>query len=196
MFTGIIEATSAITAIHSLGAGRTLTIERPRTFSTLKRGASIAVDGVCLTIQDVTARCMTFDCAPQTLKLTQLGYSGVGDRLNLERPLRGGQELGGHMISGHVDAVGIVQGVQHDNGYWLTVELQKALVRYCPVRGSIALNGVSLTIAQQKGRCVAVTLIPTTLKQTNLGLLQKGDKVNVEIDLIARYLQKFIQQDK
>ncbi len=196
MFTGIVQATAVVVSIHPERDGTMLTLTRPKSFRGLHTGASVAVDGVCLTVSGSAVGTIQFDCAPQTLKLTRLGSLQVGESVNLERPLRMGTELGGHFVSGHVDAMGTVRAVHKDRGYWLTVSIPVALKRYCPARGSISINGVSLTIARSRGRLVGVTLIPTTLRQTNLGQLTLGDVVNIEIDLIARYVEKLIQQDK
>jgi len=191
MFTGIVKGSSVVESLRRSNNGMKLTIHRPATFRILKKGRSIAVNGVCLTLTAFTRTTLRFDCAPQTLRVTTLGALRLGECVNLERPVSVGQELGGHFVTGHVDAVAIVQSVRAERGHELTIEVPRQLSRFCPERGSITLNGVSLTIAHSKGRAVTVALIPFTLKETNLGTLKKGDTVNVEVDLIARYVQSF-----
>jgi riboflavin synthase len=168
-----------------------LTVEAPGLGPTLVPGGSVAVDGVCLTVTELGPSTFRADVVPETLRRTRLGSLAAGDRLNLEGPLRIGDPVDGHLVQGHVDGVGIVRGVRGDgNGRWVTVEVDASLAPYLAVKGSVAVNGVSLTIAAAGSRDFSVALIPATLEATNLKDLHEGSQVNLEVDVLARYVAR------
>ncbi len=193
MFTGIIQHLVPIHSIQKNRGGIQLGITRPKSWKTLQKGESIAVDGVCLTLSSQSANTLRFDVMSQTTKLTTLASICRGSMVNVERSLRASDPIGGHVVTGHVDAVGAVsERIHGPNDDRLTITLLRELLKYCPARGSIAINGVSLTIAEISTMNVTVALVGYTSKHTNLGLLNRGDSVNIEIDLVARYLERLL----
>lgn len=193
MFTGIIEAVGHVTAVEARGGGRALAIEAAPVVEGLRVGDSIAVNGCCLTATVVRGDRVEVEMVPETLSRTTLGRLGIGDPVNLERALRAGDRLGGHFVQGHVDGVGTVVACEPEgNGRRLFVDLPAGLLPYVAEKGSIALDGTSLTVAGVTGARVEVALIPHTLAQTVAGGYQPGDALNVEVDLIARYLARLV----
>ena len=191
MFTGIIRETGRVRSIEPSSGGAALTVEAPQTRSQLVVGGSIAVDGVCLTVTDLGPSTFRADVVPETLRRTRLGSLAVGEGVNLEIPLKIGDPLDGHLVQGHVDGVGVVRGVREEgNGRWVTVAVETALAPFLAEKGSVAVNGVSLTIAAAGASEFAVALIPTTLELTNLNDLREGSRVNLEVDVLARYVAR------
>lgn len=190
MFTGLVEGMGRVGAVAP-GHGLTrLTLETPFPAGELALGESVAVDGVCLTATSLLAGGFSVDAVAETLRLTTLGRLRPGDPVNLERALRVGDRLGGHLVQGHVDGTAEVLRVTRDGGdVRLRVALPGALRPYVAHKGSIALSGVSLTVAAVDSAGFEVALIPETLSRTTLGRLGPGDRVNVEVDLVARYLE-------
>ena len=182
MFTGIIEELGQVKSALRKGSLLILSIQTDKAAQDTKVGDSIAVNGVCLTVNDDGV----FDIMEETLRLTNLGDLRVGDKVNLEPALRVGDGLDGHFVSGHVDFVGEVLR----DGNVLRVSFPFDYRKFFALKGSVALNGVSLTISQVNPDALEVSLVDFTLKNTNLSDLKKGDKVNVEVDLIARYLNE------
>jgi len=192
MFTGIVRERGRVLAAERDGDGLRLRVEAPLTAAGAHPGDSVAVAGCCLT---VTARedagALEFDAVPETLARTNLGALAAGSEVNLERALRAGDPLGGHFVQGHVDGRGRVASLEPEGeGARLRVELAPELARYCVEKGSLALDGVSLTIAALTEAGVEVALIPFTLEHTTLGSLREGDEVNVEVDLLAKYAER------
>lgn len=186
MFTGIVECVGTIAQPRPVPGGRRLRIDVPWA-GECQLGASVSVSGVCLTIAAVDARSLEFDVVAETIDKSTLGSKRVGDRVNLERSLRAGDRLDGHFVQGHVDGTATVEGVQSSAKEWVTrLEPQPQLLPYIIPKGSIAIDGVSLTVAALDGATFSVALIPTTLEQTTLSSLKAGDRVNVESDIIAR----------
>lgn len=179
MFTGIIEATAEVL---QTGAGK-LAVARPTTFDDLKPGSSVSVAGVCLTVSAVNGKTMSFDVTEETLSVTTLGSLKKRDRVNLERALKAGDRIGGHVVQGHVEGVGEVAscGLRE-----LILELPTALLKNITHKGSIAIDGISLTVARIDGDEVVIALIPHTIENTTLGSLKSGDKVNIETDVLNR----------
>lgn len=192
MFTGIVVAQGRIAALNKSGGDRRLTIETPAGF--LKRskpGDSVAVNGVCLTVAGTRGRQFTADVSVETLNATTARIWRADDALNLEKALALGQPLGGHLVSGHVDGVGRLVSKQRDARSWrMEFSLPKPLARYLARKGSVCIDGVSLTVNGINGLRFGVNIVPHTHQSTTLGRLQPGAPVNIEVDLIARYLER------
>ena len=194
MFSGIVEALGRIAEIRSEPPGCTLVVEEPKIAAETKVADSISVNGCCLTVVEADRSTFAFQAGPETLSRTNLGDLKVGSPVNLERALAVGDRLGGHFVSGHIDATGqlierIDQGDWSD--YWFSVPRQQA--REMASKGSIAVDGVSLTIVASQPDRFSVALIPFTLAVTTLGSMKVGDKVNLETDILAKYVQRFIE---
>jgi len=197
MFTGIVEAMGEVVAVETQPDGARLHLRVPREFSDLAPGQSLAVNGVCLTVVALEDGVALFDLAAETLRRTTLGRLHPGAGVNLERPLSAAGRFGGHFVQGHVDGVGTVTRVTPEgDGVWMEVNLPPGLSRYVAEKGSVALDGVSLTVAAvQDSRC-AVALIPHTLAVTTLGRRDPGDPVNVEVDILAKYLARLLEDER
>jgi riboflavin synthase len=196
MFTGIVEGTGRVVtlAVAPGGAGARLEVEAPWPAGTLAAGDSVAVDGCCLTVAAATPTGFAADLVAETLRRTALGRLAAGDRVNLERPLALGGRLGGHLVHGHVDGVArVLERQAAGEGRELRVELPEALARYVAEKGSIAVDGVSLTVAGVGQGWFAVALVPHTLATTTLGERGPGDPVHLEVDLVAKYVERLVQ---
>ncbi len=195
MFTGIIREVGIVRHLRRSPSGASLEIRAPRSAPRLVTGGSVAVDGACLTVASLAADSFTGDVVPETLSRTTLGERRGGERVNLELPLTLAQPLDGHLVQGHVDGVGTVRSVDTRGGQWTTtIELPDELRPFVAEKGSIAINGVSLTVAAIAGSAFSVALIPTTLNETNLKDLKVGSRVNLEVDLMARYIAKLLAE--
>jgi riboflavin synthase len=191
MFTGIIEATAVIREQR----GSSLVLARPRSFDDIKVGSSIAVSGVCLSVTAFDDHQMSFDVIPTTLKKTKLGFLKEGDAVNLERAMAAGGRFDGHVVQGHCDAIGLVRSVEDHkdvDGHHraLVIELPDALRKQVVLHGSVTVDGVSLTVSALDAHSFTVSLIPHTLKHTTLDALKKGDHVNLEADILAKYARQ------
>ncbi len=187
MFTGIIERTGIIRESRSVSGGQKLCIEVGPMASELPLGASVAISGVCLTVCHTSNDSAEFDVIKETLSLTTLGSKRVGDKINLERSLRVGDRLDGHFVQGHVDGLAEVTSVISTSQEWVAwLRPEKSLTSFIIPKGSVTIDGVSLTIAAVDQDTFSVALIPTTLNLTTLGSLKAGDKVNIETDIVAR----------
>ena len=174
-------------------AGVRLTVAAPETSRDAIVGDSVAISGVCLTVVAVEDELLSFDAVPETLQRSSLGRLGPGDRVNVEPALRAGEPLGGHYVQGHVDGVGAVRSVEAEgDGKRIWFDAPADLLRYVVEKGSIAVNGTSLTVADTDYGGFAVALIPHTLGATNLGGLQPGGRVNLEVDVLAKYVEKLL----
>jgi riboflavin synthase len=190
MFNGLVSATGKVQALARSGGALRVTIATPRSFGVLRRGDSVAVDGVCLTAAATGPRRFAADVIPETLARTTLGGLGTGDRVNLEAALKVGSAVGGHWVLGHVDAVVEVRQVRAVAAdYRLRLSLPAAIRRYVAFKGSIALHGVSLTVSAVGADTFEVALIPETLRRTTLAAARRGTRLNVEVDVLARYLE-------
>jgi riboflavin synthase len=196
MFTGIIQGLGRIDAVETRGGDLRLRIHaRGLDLSRAAIGDSISVQGVCLTATRLDSGCFDADVSRETLDKTTLNRLRVGDRVNLEPALRAGDPLGGHLVSGHVDAVGSLVAAHEDARSWrMEFEVPAELARFVAPKGSICLDGVSLTVNDVRGARFDVNIIPHTFTVTSLGERRVGDAVNVEIDLIARYLDRLISK--
>jgi riboflavin synthase len=195
MFTGIIEATGKIIALNKNANGASLSLEAGTLSRKTKTGDSIAVNGVCLTVRKRAGGKFIFDISPETWSRSNISSLHAADKVNLELPVTAKTFLSGHLVQGHVDGIGTVKKwIRQGEDIRLFVDLPPDLIPYCVPKGSIALNGVSLTIASQRNRTIGVALIPYTLEKTNLNSLKPGDPVNIETDIIGRYVVSAIKK--
>jgi len=194
MFTGIVQEMGVLADIEDLPAGRRLTIEAPTLLAHAQVGESIAVNGVCLTIVHLEGNRFQADVGAETLRRTTLGKLQVGAPVNLERPLTLTQPLGGHIVQGHVDGVGVVlRRSEEGSSVWMEIGAPPEIMRYIVEKGSVAVDGVSLTVASRKEGSFAVSLIPHTLAVTTLGTRRVGDEVNIEVDILAKYVEQLLR---
>lgn len=195
MFTGIIEATGKVAAVTPRETGARITIQCEGILAGARPGSSIAVNGVCLTALDLTPDSFSADLAPETLSRTNLGQLGPGDPVNLERPLPADGRLDGHIVQGHVDATAELIRLEElgDGNWWLTVRLPESLTPQVVEKGSIALDGISLTVAGLEGPDLSVAIIPHTYQATNLRSKAAGDQVNVETDILAKHVARLLE---
>jgi riboflavin synthase len=197
MFTGLVQGIGRVRAIEPRGGDVTLVFDTGDVpLDDLERGGSVAVSGVCLTATSLEQSSFAADVSRETLSLTTLGEWQIGTRVNLEKAVRAGQALGGHYVTGHVDGVGHVLA-RHDDGRSVRMEfgVPPELARYVARKGSICIDGVSLTVNGAEGDRFDVNLVPHTLEVTTLGQLQSGSRVNLEVDIIARYLERMMRAD-
>jgi riboflavin synthase len=193
VFTGIIRELGRVVVCRHNGTVMRLQIDADTLPAMTKRGDSVSVQGCCLTILDNSAGALTFDVVHESLERTTLGDLSIGDDVNLEPALRAGEPLGGHYVQGHVDGVGRIASVEPEGeSRRVWVDAAPELLRYCVEKGSIAVAGVSLTIAAVREEAFEVALIPHTLEQTTLGRAQLGDAVNIEVDVLAKYVEKLV----
>ncbi len=194
MFTGIIEELGRVRSVDPHGAGASITIEARTVLSDATVGASISVNGCCLTVTELSTDHWVADAVPETLDRTNLGRLVAGDRVNLERPLAVGGRYGGHVVQGHVDGVGTVMNiVELDDGSWrFTFAAPPQLGQYVVEKGSIALDGISLTVASVDEAQFDVAVIPHTWAVTTLGRRRVGDTVNVETDILGKYVERLL----
>ncbi|MEZ5066698.1 MAG: riboflavin synthase [bacterium] len=191
MFTGIIRELGTLREIVASPDGARLTVAAPQAVGSLVPGGSIAVDGTCLTVTALGSGTFSADVVPETLKRTRLEDLRVGAHVNLELPLRAGDFLDGHLVQGHVDGVGEVTAVERQGDqWWVTIRPGADLAPLLAEKGSVAVNGVSLTVAEAERETFSVALIPTTVEVTNLGELEPGSRVNLEVDVLARYVAR------
>jgi riboflavin synthase len=188
MFTGIVEEVGKVVSTQ---AGR-LVIAARETLKNVKPGGSVAVNGVCLTVTDFTATSFAFDVMPETLKRTNLGRLKSGDKVNLERPLGLGGEVGGHLVQGHIDDTGKVVSITPEGESIARFEAPPGVMRYVVPKGFIAVDGISLTVTEIQSNSFQVSLVDFTLKHTNLDGRKAGDRVNLEVDIIAKYVEQFL----
>ena len=192
MFTGIITDLGRVRAI-AFGPTTRLEIATAYDTATVAMGASVACNGCCLSVVEKGAGWFAFECSRETLDKTNIGDWKVGTLVNLERALKVGDELGGHLVSGHVDGVGKILSITPDGGSLrITVEAPMAMARSIAPKGSIVLDGISLTVNEVEGNRFGINIIPITQEVTNLGRAKAGDRVNLEIDLIARYVARLL----
>jgi riboflavin synthase len=188
VFTGIVEELGEITAVEQLPNAARLAVRGPVVTSDARHGDSIAVNGVCLTVVEVSGPVFTVDVVNETLRRSSLDKAAPGDRVNLERAAALGQRLGGHIVQGHVDGTGVL--LSRDEAGLTRFGLPATLSRYLVEKGSITVDGVSLTVVDSLAEEFSVALIPTTLELTTLGLRQPGDIVNLEVDVLAKYVER------
>jgi riboflavin synthase len=196
MFTGLVGATGVLAARTARGPGARLVVQARLAGEALAHGESITVDGACLSVTEVLPDGFAIDATAETLTRTTLGELALGARVNLERALLAGDRLGGHIVTGHVDAVGTLASRREvGEALALTFTLPADLARYVAEKGSITLNGVSMTVNAAGKTTFDVMVIPITRAETNLGALEPGARVNVEVDLVARYVARWLTKD-
>ena len=196
MFTGIIEEVGKVTSIREERGTRRLTVAASQLIKELKKGDSIAVSGVCLTAVGLSPNAVAFDLAEETWNRTSFSRIDEGALVNLELPMRVDGRFGGHVVQGHVDGTGEFLALDRIPGaedYWLRIHIPAELARYVIVKGSLSIEGISLTVAKIEGTEVTVAIIPHTAEMTNLRSLNPGDPVNLEVDMIAKYVEKMMK---
>ena len=193
MFTGIVEEVGKIKKIERNTVSAKLSIEADKVLQEVKEGDSIAVNGICLTVTSFTKNSFTADVMHETMNRTTLGKLKENSPVNLERALSVMGRFGGHMVSGHIDGRGKIVGIEKDdNAVLFTIETTEKILRYIVEKGSIAINGISLTVARVDRKSFTVSVIPHTLRVTSLGSFQKGDEVNLENDIVGKYIEKLL----
>ncbi|MFB3813700.1 MAG: riboflavin synthase [Terriglobales bacterium] len=198
MFTGLVEEVGRVTHIKEAEGKRRITVAAEQVTRELQTGHSVAVSGVCLTALDITSHSFSADLAAETWTRTSFSRITEGALVNLELPLKADGRMGGHMVQGHVDGVGKFLGLEPIAGapdFWMHIELPEELERYVVFKGSIAVEGISLTVAKLEGLKLTIAIIPHTVKMTNLASLKPGDPVNIETDIVAKYLEKWMRRD-
>ena len=198
MFTGIIEEVGKIVSIRQRGEDRRITIHAENTPQELKAGASVAVSGVCLTALDIQPRSFCADLAPETWARTSFSRIREGASVNLELPMKADGRFGGHIVQGHVDGVGKLisfERIGESENWWLQIEVPLEVAKYTVYKGSLSIEGISLTVAKIEGTRCSVAIIPHTVEMTNLGSLGPGDPLNLEADLIAKYVEKMMHAE-
>lgn len=195
MFTGIVEEIGTVKSIKRGAKSFTLCIAADKVLENTRIGDSIAANGVCLTVTSMGSACYYADVMPETMRCTNFADLSVGSRLNLERAMAVGDRLGGHIVSGHIDGTGRVTNLERDdNAIWVTIAASPQIMKYIVMKGSIAIDGVSLTVAYVDSGTFKVSIIPHTQEQTTLTSKKVGDIVNLENDILARYVEKLMQK--
>jgi len=198
MFTGIIEEVGHVSRVTNENGNRRLMVAASNLVKELRKGDSIAVSGVCLTAVEITPNSFAADLAEETWNRTSFSRIKEGAAVNLELPMRADGRFGGHIVQGHVDGTGkllALDRISNAEDYWLRIEIPPDLVRYVISKGSLSIEGISLTVAKIEGTQVTVAIIPHTVEATNLKSLKAGDAVNLEVDLIAKYVEKMLRGD-
>ena len=194
MFTGIVEELGTVDSLEERSVGARVSIRCRKVLEDAELGCSIAVNGVCLTASELRKDSFSADVAPETLRRSNLGELAAGRIVNLERPLSPTGRLGGHMVQGHVDGVGEFHSLEQlgDRNWWLTIEVPPELDPYLVMKGSVAIDGISLTVAELAGNLLSVTVIPHTFENTTLRTYRPGSRVNLETDIIAKHVAKLL----
>ena len=198
MFTGLVEEVGTIASIVASGDNHRITIQAPNAARELKTGNSVAVSGVCLTALDIRPDQFSADLAKETWTRTSFSRVSEGAQVNLELPLRVDGRMGGHIVQGHVDGTGRLVGLEpitNANDFWLHIDVPEDLEKYLVFKGSIAVEGISLTVTKLEGLRLTIAIIPHTIEMTNLQSLKPGDPVNLETDIVAKYLEKWTRRE-
>ena len=193
MFTGIVEEMGKIVRVEKVAKSSRLTVSGDKIFSDLKLGDSVATNGVCLTVTSFSKGIFTADVMNETLKRSNLGELRQGSMVNLERAMIANGRFGGHIVSGHIDGTGVITKIEQDDiAVWYTIRADRKIMKYIIEKGSVAIDGISLTIAKVTDNDFAVSLIPHTAKETVLGYKKTGDTVNLENDVVGKYIEHFL----
>lgn len=194
MFTGIIEELGEVIGIEQQPDALRLTIKCKKVLEDLKRGDSIACSGTCLTAIEIDGHSFTADVMMESIKLTSLSEVKIGDPINLERAMNASTRYGGHVVQGHVDGVGeFVSREKSENWDWVRIRIPRELLRYVVMKGSITFDGISLTVNELNDDVIGLSLIPETLAMTTLGTKEPGNKVNVEVDVMAKHIERLLE---
>jgi len=198
MFTGIVEELGRVVAVDAKAAGARLAIECSHVLQDATVGASIAVNGACVTAVELSANQFAAELAPETLQRTNFGSLKPGAPVNLERPLRANSRLDGHFVLGHVDGTAEIVSLESlgEGNWWLRIRVPQELTRYIVMKGSVAVDGISLTVAEISGDVVSFTIIPHTYEHTTLHAYSAGSRVNLEVDILAKHLEKLVPASK
>jgi riboflavin synthase len=197
VFTGIVRELGTIVSADDHRGGRALVVRAPGVAANARSGDSVSIDGCCLTVESVAGEQLTFHAVAETLARTTLGRARPEDRVNVESAVRAGDPLGGHYVQGHVDGIGRVQSVEAEGeGLRVFVEAPGDVLRYCVEKGSVTVDGVSLTVAEIADDAFAVALVPHTLEMTTLSELAPGREVNLEADVLAKYVERVLSWDR
>jgi len=191
MFTGIIEEVGQISAIYKSEDLFQISVKTDSILNESKVGDSISINGVCLTLTSIKSNSFTSDVVRETIERTNLKYIKVGNYINLERAMRADSRFDGHIVQGHVEGMGKVKSIQKDENFIIKVQIPEKLANYCIYKGSITINGISLTIASIKENLIDIWIIPHTLSRTTFDVIKENDYVNIETDIIAKYIEKF-----
>jgi riboflavin synthase len=195
VFTGIVKELGVVVGADDVGGGMDRVVHAPETASRTGVGDSVAVNGVCLTATAIDAGSLSFHAVPETIERSTLGTLAAQASVNVEPALRAGEELGGHYVQGHVDAVGVIQSVEAEGeGLRVFVEAPSDVLRYCVAKGSVTVDGVSLTVAELADDAFAIALVPHTLAATTLSDVRPGQAVNLEADVLAKYVERLISR--
>ena len=196
MFTGIIEEVGEISEVRRGAKSCSLSVKGSLIFDDIKLGDSIAVNGVCLTAADIQGNIFMADVTPETMRRTALGTLKTGSKVNLERAMSANGRFGGHIVSGHIDGTGTMRSlIREDNSIIVTIGAESNIMRYIIEKGSVAVNGISLTVAKLYKDAFSISLIPHTAEQTTLLSIKPGDKVNLECDIVGKYIEKLIGRE-
>ena len=197
MFTGIVEEMGTIAGIQKGAKSAVLTIQAEKVFSDIHIGDSIALNGVCLTVTSFSGNTYTADVMNETLRRSSLGSLTIGSKVNLERAMAANGRFGGHIVSGHIDGTGSITKVEKDdNAIWYTIAAEENLMKYIVEKGSIAIDGISLTVAKRSDMDFAISMIPHTAKETVLSRKKPGDIVNLENDIVGKYIEQLMHYEK
>lgn len=197
MFTGIVEEMGTIAGIQKGAKSAVLTIQAEKVFSDIHIGDSIALNGVCLTVTSFSGNTYTADLMNETLRRSSLGSLTIGSKVNLERAMAANGRFGGHIVSGHIDGTGTITKVEKDdNAIWYTIAAEENLMKYIVEKGSIAIDGISLTVAKRSDMDFAISMIPHTAKETVLSQKKPGDIVNLENDIVGKYIEQLMHYEK
>jgi riboflavin synthase len=195
VFTGIVRERGRVASVEGGASGVRLVVDAPGTAAGAALGDSVSINGVCLTVTDRSNGALAFDAVPETLSRSTLGSLAAGAGVNVEPALRAGEPLGGHIVQGHVDGVGHVRSTEPEgDGRRVWVDAPGEVLRYCVEKGSVTVEGVSLTVAALDDAGFAVALVPHTLEVTTLGALEPGDPVNLEVDVLAKYVERLLRR--
>jgi riboflavin synthase len=198
MFTGLVEEVGTVVGIVERGGNHRITIKAPNSAKELREGNSVAVSGVCLTALDIKTDSFCADLAKETWTRTSFSRMSEGEEVNLELPLKVDARMGGHIVQGHVDGTGRLIGLEaipNADDFWMLIDIPEDLEKYVVFKGSIAIEGISLTVAKLDGLRLTIAIIPHTIKMTNLKSLKAGDPVNIETDIVAKYLEKWTKRN-
>ena len=195
MFTGIIEDKGKVIRVEYRGQAKRLTLEMPRDLTEIQLGDSIIINGVCLTVVEQKGQAIRVDLSPETLQRTTLAEMKEGEEVNLERALKLSDRLGGHIVTGHIDGIGVITDKRKEKDFLsLRIRIPQSVSRYVVQKGSIAIDGISLTVNECQGEEIQITLIPYTIKKTTLVDKKVGDRVNIEADILGKYVEKMVNQ--